>query len=273
MRFGLFVVLIIFIAFGMARAQEKATSIKWNDSTKGIYINGELDRNAQLLVSELKRQMVLITDKLESAVVLDMATLAVGTAPKEEFRIAADRASAISSDFDSFEKVGSYTVADETNYSFSVAGKTIFITKHEGLSGTTTEEKLWQHIPVWQSLTENYKPDAGIVAAISKYDKEASITIALGTWCPDSKLHVPRLLKALHEAGNTRIKIELLGIGNKFKSPVDVIKRLDIKKVPTVIVKRRGKEVGRIIENPLGKTMEEDLAAILAGRYKASNNH
>lgn len=270
MRFSLFKLLVIFIACGMAQAQEKAASIKWNDSTRGVFINGELDRKAQVVVSDLKRRMVLFTDRLDKAVVLDMATFAVSTVPKDQFRFAADRASATSSDFELTDQVGFYKVADETNYSFSVAGKTMFITRHEGLSGDTTEEKLWQHVPVWQTLTENYKPDAGVVATISRYNKEATVTIALGTWCPDSKLHVPRLLRALREAGNDRIKVELIGIGNKFKSPVDVIERLEIKKVPTVIVKRNGKEVGRIIENPVAKTMEEDLAAILAGKRKTA---
>lgn len=36
--------------------------------------------------------------------------------------------------------------------------------------------------------------------------------------------------------------------------------------VPTVIVEQGGKEIGRIVETPAGRTVEEDLVAILLGR-------
>jgi hypothetical protein len=51
----------------------------------------------------------------------------------------------------------------------------------------------------------------------------------------------------------------------KLSEPVEAIKRLKIVRVPTVIVERDGVEIGRIVENPTAKTMEEDLAAILNG--------
>jgi len=80
---------------------------------------------------------------------------------------------------------------------------------------------------------------------------------------------VPQLLRALHEADNRHLHVRLVGIANKFVEPADFVKQHDIKKVPTIIVERDGHEIGRIIETPAAKSMEEDLAAILAGHPNA----
>jgi hypothetical protein len=138
--------------------------------------------------------------------------------------------------------------------------------RHKGLAGDVTETQIWQDVPIWQTLMGKHHPDAKTVAALKKNKRETTVIIAAGTWCGDSKQYVPQLLRALHDADNRRIQIKLVGIGNKFDEPAEFIKQHDIKKVPTVIVERQGREIGRIIETPVGRTMEEDLAAILAGK-------
>jgi hypothetical protein len=44
------------------------------------------------------------------------------------------------------------------------------------------------------------------------------------------------------------------------------VQPLAITNVPTVIVERAGREIGRVVETPAASTIEEDLAAILAGK-------
>lgn len=57
----------------------------------------------------------------------------------------------------------------------------------------------------------------------------------------------------------------LIGIGRGLREPAEAIRQRNIVRVPTVIVERDGVELGRIVENPAAKTIEEDLAAILSG--------
>jgi hypothetical protein len=79
------------------------------------------------------------------------------------------------------------------------------------------------------------------------------------------------LIKALRAAGNAKIQIKLIGIDNQFHEPVSTVQPLRITNVPTVIVERGGREIGRIVETPAASTMEEDLAAILSGKQPDHN--
>jgi hypothetical protein len=110
---------------------------------------------------------------------------------------------------------------------------------------------------------ESYQPSQSAVAAIKSVEKETKVTVALGTWCPDSKNYVPKLMKAILAAANDKIKVQFLGIDNQFRDPMETIQKLKVVNVPTVIVERGGREIGRIIETPALASVEEDLAAIL----------
>jgi hypothetical protein len=155
---------------------------------------------------------------------------------------------------------------DETTHTFDFNGKSFLVMRHKGLVGDLTEEKIWEDVPVWRSRMNKYKPEAQTVAALKRVEPDTTLIIAAGTWCGDSKHYVPELLRALHEAGNPHLHIKVIGIANKFAEPVEFIKAHEIKKVPTIIVERNGKEIGRITESPVSKTMEDDLVAIFANK-------
>jgi hypothetical protein len=109
-------------------------------------------------------------------------------------------------------------------------------------------DKLWETVPVWRSVMKSYEPNAGAVEQIKATNNETTVTLAYGTWCPDSKNYVPRLIKALSGAGNDKIQVKLVGIDNQFREPVDRSTAPDTN-VPTVIVERGGREIGRIVEH------------------------
>lgn len=90
--------------------------------------------------------------------------------------------------------------------------------------------------------------------------KNITIMVVLGTWCEDSVDHVPEFVK-ISETVNFS-SIEWLCVGRKLKDDTGVAKDMDIKKVPTFIFFKEGKEIGRIIEHPK-KSMVEDLQEIL----------
>ena len=156
-------------------------------------------------------------------------------------------------------------------YFFAIDGKPVLIRSHPGATGELSVEKLWQTVPVWQSVMKNYDPNSEAVKAIKAIEKNTVVTLAFGTWCPDSKNYVPRLIKALQSAANNKIQVKLIGIDNQFHEPVNSVQPLRITNVPTVIIERDGHEIGRIVETPASSTMEEDLAAVLAGRELVHN--
>jgi thiol-disulfide isomerase/thioredoxin len=270
MRISIFAVLLAVAAVASAQTHN-STLVAWTDSTRDIYIDNELDRGAQVLTADSPSRLVLISTKLESAIVLDVSERIVKILAKDSFQFGDDHTSATSDPKAASKTIGKFTRVDGPIYFFVVDGKPILIRSHPGLTGEMSLDKLWETVPVWQSVMKQYQPNAQAVEAIRSNDKNTTVTLAFGTWCPDSKNYIPRLLKALHVADNAKIKLDLIGIDNQFREPVNVVQPLRITNVPTVIVNRDGHEIGRIVETPAASTMEEDLAAILAGKPPVHN--
>lgn len=244
-------------------AQGGTQPVAWTDSTRDVFIDGEIDRSAQVLTSEATQRIALISARLERAVVLDTSRHTLYTCPLDSFRFYPDHVIALSDADFGVSPAGSYKLHGESDYRFELNGKSVHIAAHQPLIGETDKERLFEIVPVWRFAMDSSQPDFGVIAQLKHCQGETTITVALGTWCPDSKKHVPRLLKALELAANNRFHIKLIGIGRKLHEPRGIIKQLKLIHVPTVIVDRAGLEIGRIVERPTTASMEEDLAAIL----------
>jgi len=265
-NYSIAVALVALCAIAVAAQNEKSIPLAWNDSTRDVYIDNEIDRTAQVLVCDSPSRLALISSKLDRAVVLDVQGRTVSSVAKDAFSFAVDRSTANSAGGAQMQRHGGFTRVDGPVYAFTIDGKLILIRSHPGATGEMTVDKLWETVPVWRAVMENYNANAKAVGEIKSSDKPSTVTVLLGTWCPDSKNYVPRLLRALREAGNDKLQLKLVGIDNQFHQPVDTVQPRQITNVPTVIVERDGHEIGRIVETPSSKTIEEDLAAILNGR-------
>lgn len=94
---------------------------------------------------------------------------------------------------------------------------------------------------------------------IGSYD----IIVFMGTWCEDSHRDFPRLMKILESSNYPDSKLTIIAVNRKKESPSGEESLYNIQKVPTIILKRYGKEVGRIVEMPTSGYIERDLAEIL----------
>lgn len=96
-------------------------------------------------------------------------------------------------------------------------------------------------------------------AKINSYN----IVVFLGTWCEDSHRDFPRFMKILDEVHYPEGKLKLIAVNRKKESPSGDESRYNISKVPTIIVEKYGKEIGRITEMPTTGYIERDLVDIL----------
>ncbi|NIF05271.1 thioredoxin family protein [Chryseobacterium sp. Tr-659] len=103
--------------------------------------------------------------------------------------------------------------------------------------------------------------------AVSELRKERigsyDILVFMGTWCEDSHRDFPRLMKILEAVSYPDSKLTIIAVNRKKESPTGDEGLYNIQKVPTIIVKRYGKEVGRIVEMPTTGYIERDLVEIL----------
>ena len=58
-------------------------------------------------------------------------------------------------------------------------------------------------------------------------------------------------------------KVNIIAVNRKKEAPGGEEGRYNIQKVPTIIVQKYGKEIGRIIESPKTGYLERDLVEIL----------
>ncbi|SFH94762.1 TlpA family protein disulfide reductase [Halpernia frigidisoli] len=96
-------------------------------------------------------------------------------------------------------------------------------------------------------------------AKISSYN----ITVFLGTWCPDSHREFPRFIKILENLNYPTQKLTIIAVNRKKEAPNGEEGKFNIQKVPTFIISKYGKEIGRIVESPKSGWLERDLLEIL----------
>lgn len=102
-------------------------------------------------------------------------------------------------------------------------------------------------------LTANakgYKPDSAIVAAVK--NAKVKYLVFGGTWCEDTQNIIPKFFVLTEQAGVPESSIILFGVDRKKQSLPNVSEAFAITNVPTIIVLKEGKEIGRIVE--YGKT-------------------
>ena len=111
---------------------------------------------------------------------------------------------------------------------------------------------------------DEYELDQKAVAELKKRKLNSyNITLVMGTWCEDSHREVPRFFKILEELKYPDGKLTMIAVNRKKEAPSGEEGPFNIQKVPTIIVQKYGKEIGRIIESPSTGYLERDLVEIL----------
>ena len=106
----------------------------------------------------------------------------------------------------------------------------------------------------------DYQVDSLTLDSIN--NKDFTMTIVMGTWCPDSRREVPRMLKILDKMQIPDSNVSIICVDHDKKAGKENISSLNIQRIPTFIVYINGKEKGRIVEHPK-KNLERDLMDIL----------
>ncbi|MDO8550477.1 MAG: thioredoxin family protein [Ignavibacteria bacterium] len=110
---------------------------------------------------------------------------------------------------------------------------------------------------------ENYEPDSSVIEILRDKMKDVEIILVMGSWCDDSRIHVPHLYKILDEINYPTEEITLIAVNEDKKTEGDEIEGLAIDLVPTIIFYRDNSELGRIVEMP-NQSLEEDMVEIVS---------
>ncbi len=132
------------------------------------------------------------------------------------------------------------------------------------LVGAVSRIEVEKKIDGWREAREAAEPNAETAKKLAKVPTGATVEVYFGTWCGDSRRELPRLWKAMTMAGGS-VPFALRTVAMpRDKSHRRYPDGVTVTKVPTFIVKRGGKEIGRVVEtSPNG--IENDLLALLSG--------
>lgn len=138
------------------------------------------------------------------------------------------------------------------------------------LIGVVTLEQITEHTDKYASGVEAYEPNANALQALRALDEETELVVGFGTWCSVCGDWLPRFIKTVQEAHNDRLDVTYVSINESLDQPADVLETYGIDETPTFIVRRDGKELGRVtgegLEERPDAVLEQVLVDILTGR-------
>ena len=120
-----------------------------------------------------------------------------------------------------------------------------------------------------------YSPDKKKVEALKNAlpDRNVEFKVFFGTWCPDSRREVPRIVKIFDRIGLEEDRFSLIGV-NQFKElPKAYAERSDkinLDRVPTLIYYKNDEEVNRYVEFARVSLLEDLLLIVQEEDYKHS---
>lgn len=122
-----------------------------------------------------------------------------------------------------------------------------------------------QEVPYKEWYTPIYEEtilDEDRVEYLGSLLKEVEIKAYVGTWCSDTQIELPNLIKTLDRVNFDFHKLSLIGVDEDYQAPDKSNLAWDIVNVPTFILLKDQKEIGRFVEFP-DESLLEDLIQIL----------
>jgi thiol-disulfide isomerase/thioredoxin len=135
-----------------------------------------------------------------------------------------------------------------------------FITKEQLVSDTAF---------TWFAANQSgYVPEPNALQALRAKKDSINIIAFGGTWCGDTKNILPKFYLLADAAGLSPDRIILIGVDHSKKTIQHLSEAFNITNVPTIIVMKNGKEVGRVVEYGHYGMFDKELGEIVAGTSK-----
>lgn len=108
-----------------------------------------------------------------------------------------------------------------------------------------------------------YKPNEGTMNAFKTKSAGLQLIVFAGTWCSDTKYILPKLFALTDAATFSQDRVTLIGVDRNKKTISHLSEALGVINVPTIIVMKEGKEVGRVVEYGKTGVWDKELGEII----------
>ncbi len=151
----------------------------------------------------------------------------------------------------------------------SVQPYSITITPKEKVLKGLLSRSVIESDTTFKWFKDNYKlgrVDAAAVDAFKRNGDSIHMIIFGGTWCEDTQNLLPQFYRLADASGYPDSSITLVGVDRKKKTLDNLSDAFHITNVPTFIVMRNGKEIGRVIEYGKYGQIDKELGEIVNGQ-------
>ncbi len=110
---------------------------------------------------------------------------------------------------------------------------------------------------------EHYTTNQSALEGLRKLKDSLQLLVFMGTWCEDSHNVIPKLFSLCDQAAFPQNHITLIGVDRNKKTWGHLCEALNVDKVPTILLMKQGKELGRVVEFGKFGLFDIDLGTIL----------
>ncbi|MFZ1264001.1 MAG: thioredoxin family protein [Chitinophagaceae bacterium] len=110
---------------------------------------------------------------------------------------------------------------------------------------------------------KGYSPNTVALEGLTKNKDSIQLLVFMGTWCEDSHFIIPKFYSLLDAAGFSQDRVTLIGVDREKKTLSHLSEALNVKNVPTILVMKNGKEIGRVIEFGKYGLFDKELGEII----------
>jgi thiol-disulfide isomerase/thioredoxin len=112
---------------------------------------------------------------------------------------------------------------------------------------------------------QGFTPNAEAVQALKSKGADLEFIVFGGTWCGDTQFLLPKFYSWLQTANFPIEKTTLIGVDRNKKTLGHLAEAMGVINVPTFIIMKNGKEVGRVVEYGKYGQPDKELGEIIGG--------
>ncbi|MDX1632214.1 MAG: thioredoxin family protein [Thermoanaerobaculia bacterium] len=210
-----------------------------------LEVGGSVDPEAEIFQSQKAGSALLIrSPNLDAPVLLSpRKNGAVEIVPEEKVVEREDGTLDILSDAD-LASSGSYQMGGGS-LSFSASGLELRLKEAPHSLGSHGAEELAEKDRGYAFEARTYDPSDPMLRSLRKVSEPVEVVVFFGSWCPFCRDHVPKAIRLARELEGTPIEFDFYGLPRGFGDEPKAAQH-DITGVPTAVVFRNGREIGRI---------------------------
>lgn len=210
-----------------------------------LVLGGEAVAGAELLVSQHLAAFLVLSDRLPAAVMLNARDGTVDRIDGARLERHADGSATLPA----AAVLGrvSKLVPGQGEVAFSIEGAVARLryTPPPSLVGEHRLEEVFEHSPAYRDQASAFAVDHAVVAELRKVAEPIEVRVVFGSWCGVCKSFLPNELRVEQELQGSRFSFVYFGLPAEDPWHHPEVKRLEVKELPTAIVYRDGREVGR----------------------------